>query len=471
MIAQASSLGAYHDHITRKRVAFEPSGLIKIPELNSNLKPLQAHCVEFGLRCGCAGLFKDTGLGKTFDELEWGRVVVEHTNKPVLMLAPLAVGLQHEREAERWGIDAVYRREAKPTDGARIIISNYERLERFDPDMFSGVILDESSIIANFTGATTRKLTKAFERTPFRLSASATPAPNDTTELGQHASFLGIMRSAEMLTRWFINDSRQMGKYRLKRAAVGPFWEWVASWARCVSMPSDLGFSDEGYELPELETLRHILRADVFSDTGEERNGQGRLFRVPENSATSIHTEKRRSCVARAEKVADILSSDPDEIWLVWCDTDYEAEALRDCLGDIVEVSGSQHIDEKEEKLDAFARGELDRLLTKPSIAGFGSNWQHCARMAFAGINFSYQTYYQALRRCWRFGQTRPVQAHIVGTDTESGIWNAQARKAADHQTMKREMTAAMARASRSSSVYQAYEPNKRSGLPAWMVS
>ncbi|GLS45120.1 helicase-related protein [Methylobacterium brachythecii] len=466
-----SGLGAYHDLIARKRVAAEPAGLAHVPQLNASLKPHQAHCVDFALRVGRAGHFLDTGLGKSFAALEWGRVVVEATNRPVLMLAPLAVGPQHGREAERWGIDGAYRREPDPADRARIVITNYERLDRFDLDAFGGVILDESSILKNFTGITTRRLIEAFARTPFRLSATATPAPNDHMELGQQSQFLGAMASNEMLSRWFVTDQQQMGKYRVKRAAVRPFWEWVSSWARCVAKPSDLGFSDAGYDLPELVTCRHLIEADRTSDAGSERDGQGRLFRMPEMSATSIHQEKRLTTAARAARIAEVVALEPTEAWIVWCDTDYEADALAAVIPDAVEVRGSMSAEMKEERLDAFSRGAIRILISKPSVAGFGLNWQHCARMAFVGLSFSYESYYQAVRRCWRFGQTRPVHVHVACADTEAAIGDTIARKAGDHAAMKREMTAAMARAARSSTVLEDYRPSLTAALPARMVS
>lgn len=465
------TLDAYHAHIARKRVAAHPLGLSAIPALNGALKPHQAHCVEFALRAGRAGHFLDTGLGKSFAALEWARIVVETTNKPVLMLAPLAVGRQHEREAARWGIDAAYRREPHESDRARVVVTNYERLDRFDPDAFAGIVLDESSILKSYTGVTTRRLIEAFARTPFRLSATATPAPNDHMELGQQAQFLGAMDSNEMLSRWFVTDQRQMGRYRLKRAAARPFWEWVASWARCVAKPSDLGFSDEGYALPELRTCRHVVQADRSRDAGAERDGQGRLFRMPDLSATSVHQEKRLTAQARAERIASVAALETSEPWIIWCDTDYEADALQSAIPDAVEVRGSMSADTKEDRLDAFSRGQVRVLISKPSVAGFGLNWQHCARVAFVGLSFSYESYYQAVRRCWRFGQTRPVHVHVACADTEAAIGDVVARKAGDHEAMKREMAAAMARAVRVAPILEDYRPSIKAALPAWMVS
>ena len=466
-----SDLSAYHNLIARKRVAFEPAGLKRVPPLNRALKPHQAHCVEFALRAGRAGHYLDTGLGKSFAALEYGRVIVEATNRPILMLAPLAVGPQHQREAERWGIDAVYRREPNEADRARVVITNYERLDHFDATSFAGIVLDEASILKSFTGATTRKLIETFAGTPFRLAATATPAPNDHMELGQQSQFLGAMASNEMLSRWFVSDQNLMGRYRLKRAAAGPFWEWVASWARCISKPSDVGFPDEGYALPELITHRHVVQSDRSGEAGAEKDGQGRMFRMPEMSATSIHREKRLTVTARARQVAEIVSREPAEAWVIWCDADYEADTLLAAIPDAVEVRGSMPAGVKERKLDSFSQGHARILISKPSVCGYGLNWQHCARVAFVGLSFSYESYYQAVRRCWRYGQARPVHVHVVCADTEAVIGHVIARKSGDHEAMKERMTAAMARAVHSSSTLHDYQPQLRTGLPAWMVA
>jgi len=472
-----SYLEEYRALIAAKRVGFTPRGFTDVREedLPSSLFPHQRHGVAFALRNGSSALFYDTGLGKTAMALTWGDEIVRRTNRPVLMLAPLAVAAQHLAEAERFGIEAKASRfgiaPAKPC----IAVTNYERLEKFDPADYAGVILDESSVLKSFTGKTTRALIEAFGQTPYRLACSATPAPNDHTELGQHSEFLGALSRDQMLVRWFLHDSADTGTWRIKGHAVRDFWEWVASWARAVSKPSDLGFDDRGFEMPELVTHKHIVAADRSLSAGEEANGklagQARLFRMPDTSATSIHAEKRLTSQDRAAVVADVISREPDEPWVIWVDTDYDADAVRAVLPDVVEVSGKMSIDVKEERLAAFSRGEIKRILTKPSIAGFGLNWQHCARMAFAGLSFSYESYYQAIRRCWRFRQMRPVHVHIVCADTEAAIWDTVARKAGDHDAMKREMTAAMARAARSSEVLRTYNPDKKAALPAWITA
>ena len=465
------SLAEYHELIARKRVTFEPRGLSNVPSLNSAMFPHQHHSTEFALRTGCAALFLDTGLGKSLCALDWGRVIVEETNKPVLMLAPLAVAGQHERESVKFGIDAKAIREADEVGGPRVYITNYDRLDRFDASQFGGVILDESSIIKSFTGQTTRRLIETFRKTPYRLACTATPAPNDHAELGQHSEFLGALSQSQMLVRWFLHDSADTGTWRMKGHAVEDFWNWVASWARCVSKPSDLGFSDDGFILPPMTMTKHVVEADRTTLAGEEKDGQAKLFRMPETSATSIHREKRLTIEARADKIAALVAAEPNEPWVIWCDTDYEADALTDRIQHAVEVRGSMRPDVKEERITAFSTGAAQIIITKPSVAGFGLNWQHCARMAFVGLSFSYESFYQAVRRCYRFGQSRPVQVHVAMADTEAAIWDVVSRKAGDHDAMKAQMVAAMSRASRSVSEIEDYTPIQKAKLPAWIAA
>jgi superfamily II DNA or RNA helicase len=463
------SLDQYREIIANSHVGFKPTGLTHDFDLPSSLFPHQRACVEFALRGGSTAMFLDTGLGKTLAALAWGQEIVRHTNKPVLMLAPLGVTSQHKQEADDFGIDAVACRDGQ-FSGSKVIITNYERLHLFDVSAFGGVILDESSILKSFSGQTTKKLIEEFGRTPYRLCCTATPAPNDHTELGTHAEFLGVMKRDQMLMRWFIHDSMDTGTWRLKGHAVKPFWDWVASWARCVSKPSDLGFPDAGFEMPELRMHKHLVAADRSIAAGEEKDGQARLFRIPDTSATAIHGEKRLTKNDRAAKVAEIVASEPNEPWTIWVETDYDADAIMAAIPEAVEVRGSMSPQEKEVKLTAFTRGEIRILVTKASIAGFGLNWQHCARTVFAGITFSYEAFYQAVRRHWRFRQKRAVDAHVVVADTEAAIWDIVTRKAGDHDAMKREMTAAMSRAHRAEKQLHTYNPQMKAALPAWMA-
>lgn len=456
----------YFALIERSILRHESVG-IEPPTLNPEMFPHQIHATEFALRQGRSALFLDTGLGKSLCALDWGRVVAAHTGRPVLMLAPLGVVGQHCREAAKFGIEANPAREQADVRPG-VNIANYERLHLFDAGAFGGLILDESSIIKSFSGIVTRRLMEFGSHIPFRLCCTATPAPNDHMELGQHSQFLGVMSSSDMLSRWFIADQKNMGRYRLKKAAVASFWSWVASWSRCIEKPSDLGFSDAGFALPELKLRRHVVRADWTEQAGEDGD-QARLFRIPDNSATAIHREKRLTNAARSKVVAELVRSEPGEPWLIWCDTDYEADELAARLPEAVEVRGSMTPEMKEDRLLGFAEGRYRILITKASIAGFGLNYQHCARMAFVGLSFSYESFYQAVRRCWRFGQSRPVQAHIACADTEEAIWRTINRKSGDHEGMKAAMREAMRHAVEHRTVKVDYQPAKPARLPSFI--
>jgi hypothetical protein len=454
----------YYAFLSAKQRRVKPRGLTRVPSLNPALFPYQADGVDFLLRIGSGMAAYDTGMGKTLIEQEYGRVIVEHTNKPVLILCPLAVGPQHEREARRFGIDARYVRTPDLITGPGLWITNYERLHLFRDIDIGGLILDESSIIKNFTGKTSRTLIEFAQPIPYRLAATATPAPNDHMELGQHSAFCGAMASNEMLARWFTSDQSEMGKYRLKKYGEAEFWRWMASWARMASKPSDLGYSDDGFVLPKLNTALHYVDVDLQEDAAD-----GELIRSVDMSATSVHKEKRRTARDRAEKVAELVAAEPNEPWVVWCDTDYEADELKAVINDCIEVRGSQPADKKESLLDAFTRGEERVLITKPSLAGFGLNWQHCARTAFVGLSFSYEMHYQAVRRFWRFGQQRQVQVHVALAQTESPIWNIIQRKARDHERMKKSMAKAMREAILEHDTKLPYRPTQPVKLPAWL--
>jgi hypothetical protein len=456
----------YLDFLARKAVVVEPDGLAEVPPLHSELAPHQRDGVSFALRQGRAALFHETGLGKTFQQLEWARVVRDVTGGSVLILCPLAVAAQTVREGERFGI-AVTRCQSAADVRPGINIANYDRLDRFEPSAFAGVVLDESGILKSFAGATRRALCDAFRGTPYRLCCTATPAPHDYMELGNHADFLGVMAMNEMLQRWFVNDTSTASQsWRLKGHAVESFWNWVSSWAQCVSRPSDLGYNDQGYILPPLRSFRHIVDGDLTIDSGSA------LFRVPDVSATGMHREKRMSVEARAAEVAGIVAAEPAEPWLVWCDTDYEADALKAAIPEAVEVRGSHSVEFKERAALDFVTGAKRILVSKSRIFGFGMNFQHCARVAFVGVNYSYEQYYQAIRRCWRFGQTREVHAHIVMADAEAVAWATVVRKAEDHERMKKEMLAATLRAqAEHRRVKIPYEPKHEGQWPDWLAA
>lgn len=456
----------YAEFLASKAVRAPERGLTAMPEIGSHLFPFQRRCVEHALRVGAGGVFLDTGLGKTLVQLEWCKHAIEHANGRALLMTPLAVARQIEREGKRFGYHVrVIREQSEAGEG--INICNYDRLEKLDPSAFGVVALDEASILKSFTGKTTRALINAFRDHRWKLVATATPAPNDHMELSNYGEFLGVMSSNEMLSRFFINDAATASQeWRLKHHAVIPFWDWMASWSRMAQLPSDLGDSDEGFILPPMNVTRH--RAADSKITNELAD----MFGGVAMSATSLHDIKRQTSVARAEVVAALVRAEPAEAWVLWCDTDYEADAIHKAVPDAVEIRGSQSIDEKEEKLAAFASGEARYLIGKPSMLGFGLNWQHCARVAFVGRSYSYESYYQAVRRCWRFGQKRDVNVHLVLAEGEAEIGRVIDRKADDHDKMRNAMRAAMARADdRVTETKVAYNPTHKGKIPSWLQS
>ena len=633
--------------VSGQRQGFEPK------PINAMAKAHQIAALDFALNRGKSAAFLDTGLGKSFIELEFARQCAEETGKPSLILTPLAVAGQMVREGRKFGVDARQIREQSEV-GAGVMVANYERLPKLDPDSFGAIVLDESSILKSFGGKTTTLLTEAFRATPYKLAATATPAPNDHMEIGQHSDFLDVMPGPEMLSRWFIADQKKMGAYRLKGHAVENFWQWVASWSRCATLPSDLGGDDTGYILPEIDRHIHEVRADRMVGADE-----GLLFRIPEMSATSFHHEKRLTLTQRCEKVlkvafeslcsklaiailemnqcrgnqntqktgaqninpthqnvkgerrkvgrqnkmqntcehitsltpknspiqmkgvnatieldvidtqqtlimqnvhvnqlgAPILQSGEMDDYglhteypnltmnecsqirdflakfveqstekkegkcftsiiaiptgmledcyaqrvtrllvkcvmmlngsdqqydilkailldpvLIFCETNDEQDYLEELTRGIsLSVRGNQSEDVKEKGILGWCDGVMPWLVSKSSIVGFGMNFQHCNFVIFASINFSYEKFYQAVRRVHRFGQTRAVSCHIVISDTESQVWNIVQRKSFDHDTMKTEMAKAMKSAQSESMLRVAYGERERLQFPEWI--
>ena len=455
----------YATFLASKAVRAPERGMQVIPEIGAHLFPFQRHCVEHTLRVGAGGVFLDTGLGKTLVQLEWCKHALESSNGRALLLTPLAVARQIEREGRTWNYPVrVIRDQTEAGEG--INICNYDRLEKLDPDAFGAVSLDEASILKSYTGKTTRALIEAFRGHRFKLVATATPAPNDHMELGQYCEFLSVMPSNEMLMRWFIADQTEMGRYRLKGHAVNSFWDWMASWARMAQLPSDLGDRDDGFILPPMNVHRHRARDSRISDELSD------MFGAVAMNATSMHDVKRQTSDARAAVAASLVAAESGEPWVLWCDTDYEADAITSAVPDAVEIRGSMTIDEKEDRLAAFVSGQARVIVGKPSMLGYGLNWQHCARMAFVGRSYSYEAFYQAVRRCWRFGQKRPVDVHLVIAEGEAEIGRVIERKSDDHQKMKAAMREAMARAAaKGARVRVDYNPTHEGRVPRWLKS
>lgn len=456
-------LAEYREFIASRAPVMHKAGFSARP-INLAAKAHQASVLNFALDRGKSAAFLDTGLGKSFIELEFARQCSEETGKPSLILTPLAVAGQMVREGQKFNIDARQVREQDQV-GVGVMVANYERLAKLDPSSFGAIVLDESSILKSYASKTRVMIQDAFADTPYKLAATATPSPNDHTELGNHAEFLGVMRQQEMLSKWFINDTATASQeWRLKGHAVEDFWQFVASWARCATLPSDLGGDDTGYVLPDVDRRIHTVKADRM-----ENIAQGMLFRIPEMSATSFHEEKRLTIKQRCELAAELASHDKPVT--VWCETNEESAMLSKMIDGAIEVRGDLDPDEKERRLLGFADGDYRVIVTKPKLAGFGVNWQHCAHAVFASISFSYEQHYQAVRRSHRFGQSETVRNDIVISDTEASIWEIINVKSKKHDEMKRRMSQAMAQAQSTSTRRVKYERPLELAFPAWLKS
>jgi hypothetical protein len=423
----------------------------------------QADLVTWALRRGRAAIFADCGLGKTPMQLVWAENVVRHTNGRVLILTPLAVGGQTVREGEKFGIACHRSRDGVIPAGARIIVTNYEQLHHFAPSSFDGVVCDESSILKHFSGATQKAVTRFLLKIPYRLLCTATAAPNDYIELGTSSEALGELGYSDMLTRFFrqtdnkarsrMNDvkaaraaragdhyaklafrvAQQIGQWRLKGHAVTPFWQWVASWARACRTPSDLGYKDGLFRLPPLEQREHVF--------DPVRPGEGYLFTVPAFGLREERDERRRTLDERCEAVADLVRHDRPAV--VWCHLNAEGDRLVRAIPGSRQVRGGDSDEEKEDAFRAFAAGELRVLITKPKIGAWGLNWQHCAHVVTFATH-SYEQFYQSVRRCYRFGQERPVVVDIIATTGESHVIGNMLRKAEQADTMFQELVSHM---------------------------
>lgn len=430
---------AYSDFLARKALVDIPTGFDPGEDLHPALFPFQRDIVRWAIRRGRACLFEDCGLGKTIQQLVWADHVGRRAGK-VLILTPLAVGRQTLREAAKFGILAQIAESQKQVSSNRnappIVITNYEKLHHFDPDAFAGVVLDESSILKAYDGKTRTAIIDTFRRTPFKLACTATPAPNDYTELGNHAEFVGAMTRAEMLSMFFVHDGGDTSQWRLKGHAQSDFWRWICSWAVNIRKPSDIGYSDDGFDLPPLKVHQHVVKSSHSMD--------GFLFALPASSLEERRNARKASLGDRVSCAARIANATEGPC-LAWCNLNSESDALTHAIAGAHEVTGSQPDDEKADLMERFTTGEIQKLVTKPSIAGFGMNWQHCSQILFVGLSDSYEQFYQAVRRCWRFGQTRPVHAHIITSDIEGAVVSNILRKEQDAARMAGEMVKHMA--------------------------
>jgi hypothetical protein len=454
----------YAEFLARKAQLADSGGFEPV-DLPGHLFDFQRDLVEWSVRKGRGALFADCGLGKTPMSLAWAEQVNRHTGRPVLFLTPLAVGFQIATEAIKFGHDAALSRDGSVA--APITITNYEQLGKFDSADFGGVVCDESSAIKSFDGVRRAEVTEFMRRVQFRLLGTATAAPNDYIELGTSSEALGDLGYMDMLTRFFMNDNRSVSSrgrtlggqtidWRLKGHAHEPFWRWVSSWARAMRKPSDYGYADDRHHLPEM-----LVRETLVDPS---RPADGTLFDVPAHGLQEEREENRRTLVERCEMAAAKLTG--DDLAVAWCHLNDESALLAKLIDGAVEVAGSDTPEAKEDKLAAFTRGEIRVLVTKPSIGAWGLNWQHCHRMTYFPSH-SYEQWYQAVRRCWRFGQQHPVEVDVITTEGGSRVLANLQRKAEQADEM---FTALVAHMNQARSV-DAHRYTDTLEVPAWLAS
>ena len=422
----------YDKFLKNKNLMDTPSGFECIDDLHPALFSFQQDIIRWALRRGRAALFEDCGLGKTIQQLEWARHVVKQTKKSVIIFAPLAVSHQTVQEGKKFNIKVHHCKDQKDIKFG-INITNYERLNKFKPDLFSGIVLDESSIIKNMNGVIRNELILRFGKIPYRLACTATPSPNDYMELGNHSEFLGVMSHQEMLGTFFINDSNNTGKWRLKgHVQKKKFWEWLCSWAIMISNPADLGYDNTGFILPALNYHEHILPY-----TGKNKKG---FFNHQIGGLVDRKRIRKETIEIRCKYAADLINNLNDSC-VVWCGLNNESKMLTDLIAGAIEIRGSHSNEYKSKCMLDFANGKIKRIVTKPKIAGFGMNWQICNKAFFVGLNDSWESLYQATRRIWRFGQARPVDIHIIIEEREKNILENIKRKDAQANKMAKTMS------------------------------
>lgn len=429
-------LKEYNAFLEKKKQSRIESGFeVEDKDLNPLLFDFQKYCVKRALAAGKFAMFEDCGLGKTVQQLEWSQKVIDHINMPVLILAPLAVVSQTIDEGVKFGYKVVEIEDGQTEFQNLIYITNYDNLENVDVNPFGGIVLDESSILKNFQGKTRTKIIEDFRHTPYKLACTATPSPNDTTEICNHSEFLDVMNRNEMLAMYFVHDGGSTSDWRLKGHAKQAFWDFVSTWAVMLNKPSDIGFNDDGYKLPPLNLIEEIV------ETPKRDNGM--LFNSTAVNATDFHKELRLTYEIRLDKVAEIVNAHPDENFIIWIGHDDEGKYLRKLLPDAVEVKGSDNKKYKKDTLLGFGRGEYRILITKLKIAQFGLNYQNCHNQIYASLDFSFESTYQGIRRSYRFGQTEQVNIYLVTTDTMQNVKDSFDKKQKAFNEMQRAMTEA----------------------------
>lgn len=412
-------LDDYESFVKNKRRMEVATGH-KPGELNEHLFDFQHAIVSWAVRRGRAAIFADTGLGKTLMQLSWADEVAIHKNGIVVVLAPLAVSEQTIEQGATFGIEVRRIPAGETPTEPGIWITNYERINAIDFNSLSGIVLDESSILKSHDGKTRTAIIASCQSIPYRLSCTATPSPNDFEELGNQCEFLGVMTRTEMLATYFINDAGDTGTWILKGWGQSRFWEWMGTWAVVLRSPSDIGFDGSRYDLPALTYHEHVVQTDALGDE---------LFSRPAMTMLERRKAQRESIEARCAALAAVVNAEPNEPWLIWCHLNDEADLIKSLIPGAVNVQGSDSPESKTKNLLGFAHGDIRVLASKPKIAGYGMNWQHCARVAFVGLDDSFEKFYQAVRRCYRFGQKREVQVHIFTAENEGQILQNIKRK------------------------------------------
>ena len=456
----------YSEFLEKKEVIIADSGFeVSDDELSPYLFNFQKDIVKWALRKGKSALFEDTGLGKTIQQLQWAESVNKHTDSPIIIFAPLAVSKQTVKEGNKFGFK-VNLCESQDDVINGINITNYEKIHKFDTDSFAGVVLDESSILKSYSGKTTQDMINRFRFTPYKLACTATPSPNDFTELGNHAEFLNVTTMNEMLSLYFINDSSHGNGWRLKGHSREDFFKWIAEWAMMIKKPQDFGFDAEGYELPPLNIINEIVES--------ENDDEERLFSMPAETLSERRQARKNSLTERVNKTVEIIKEHNIENCLIWCNYNDESEALSKAIPNAYEIKGSDDDKHKENGMMGFADGSIKYLVSKPSICGFGMNWQNCNNMIFCGLSDSFEQFYQAIRRCYRFGQTKEVNVYVITSEAESNVLNNVKQKQANHELMSREMMKVTTEISKEK-LYQIkafkshYAPKVDMNVPAWL--
>jgi len=420
----------YDDFVKGKRRSEVATGHAP-SDLNEHLFDFQHAIVSWAVRRGRAAIFADTGLGKTLMQLSWADEVSRFTNGIVVILAPLAVSEQTIEQGKTFGIEVTRIPHGESPNAPGIWITNYERIGALNFAELHGIVLDESSILKSHNGKTRTAIIESCQSIPYRLSCTATPSPNDFDELGNQCEFLGVMTRTEMLATYFINDAGDTGTWILKGWGQSRFWEWMGSWSVVLRSPADIGFDGSRYDLPKLQYHEHVVETDVVGDE---------LFSRPAMGLAERRKAQRDSIESRCKALAEIVNAEPDEPWLIWCHLNDEADLIESLLSDCINVQGSDSPEVKTKNMMAFTHGDLRVLCSKPKICGYGMNWQHCARMAFVGLDDSFEKFYQAVRRCYRFGQKREVQVHIFTAENEGQILQNIKRKELQHHEMSANM-------------------------------